>query len=244
MSDIAIFLTGTGTGVGKTVAGCVIAARWAAEGRSPRVMKPAESGCSREGGRLVPADALALKTAAGDPRPLEEICPYRYEIPLTPAHAAEREGAPPDLESIAGSIEALKKERGPLLVEGAGGLLAPLAEGVLMSDLARLGDLPLLLVASLGLGTINHTLLSVREAKRQGLAILGVILSDTTGEAAPAAERNPAAIAELCGADAPLLGVIPYVEGVDEIIARAAPGTGDAGRLLRLGQDLNLDALG
>ena len=97
MSDIAIFLTGTGTGVGKTVAGCIIAAHWAAQGRSPRVMKPAESGCALEGGRLVPRDALALKTAAGDPRPVHEICPYRYEIPLTPAHAAEREGGAPDL---------------------------------------------------------------------------------------------------------------------------------------------------
>lgn len=243
MSDIAIFLTGTGTGVGKTVAGCVIAAHWAKQGRNPRVMKPAESDCALEDSRLVPRDAMALKTAAGDPRPVDEICPYRYEVPLTPAHAAEREGEPPDVECIIDSIEALKKGPSPLIVEGAGGLLAPLAGGVLMSDLALAADLPLVLVAPLGLGTINHTLLSVREAKRQGLKILSVILSDTTGEATPAAERNPAAVAELCGADAPLLGVIPYVEGVDEIIARAAPGTGDAGRLLRLAEGLKLDAL-
>lgn len=244
MPDIAIFLTGTGTGAGKTVAGCVIAAHWAKQGRNPRVMKPAESGCALEDGRLVPRDALALKAAAGDPRPLEEICPYRYEIPLTPAHAAEREGAPPDVKRIVGSIEALKKERGPVLVEGAGGLLAPLAPGVLMSDLARRANLPLLIVAPLGLGTINHTLLSVREAVRQGLRVLGVILSDMTGEATPAAERNPAAIAELCGANAPLLGVIPHLAGANEIIARAAPGSEAAGEILRLGQGLKLDALG
>ena len=244
MSDIAIFLTGTGTGVGKTVAGCIIAAHWAAQGKSPRVMKPAESGCALEGGHLVPRDAIALRTAAGDGRPMEEICPYRYEIPLTPAHAAEREGAAPDLERIAGSIEALKKEKSPLLVEGAGGLLAPLAAGVLMSDLARRANLPLVLVAPLGLGSINHTLLSVREAGRQGLRVLGVILSDTTGEAIPAAERNPAAIADLCGENAPLLGVIPHLAGVDEIIASAAPGSEAAGVLIRLGQGLTLDALG
>ena len=244
MSDIAIFLTGTGTGVGKTVAGCVIAARWAAEERSPRVMKPAESGCALLDGRLVPRDALALKTAAGDPRPIEEICPYRYEIPLTPTHAAEREGDPPDAGRIVAQVEALKKEGGPLLVEGAGGLLAPFAEGVLMSDLALAANLPLVLVAPLGLGTINHTLLSVREAKRQGLEILGVILSDTTGVATPAAERNPAAVAELCGADAPFLGVIPYLAGVDEMMARATPGADAAGRLLRLAEGLRLDVLG
>ena len=244
MSDIAIFLTGTGTGVGKTVAGCVIAAHWAAGERNPRVMKPAESACALEGGRLVPRDALALKTAAGDPRPLEEICPYRFAIPLTPAHAAEREGEAPDLERIVAQVEALKEEGNPLLVEGAGGLLAPLAEGVLMSDLALAASLPLVLVAPLGLGTINHTLLSVREAKRQGLTILGVILSDTTGEATPAAARNPAAIEELCGADAPLLGVIPHLAGVDEIIACAVPGTDVAGTFLRLAEGLKLDGLG
>lgn len=243
MFDIAIFLTGTGTGVGKTVAGCVIAARWAAAERSPRVMKPAESACVLKDGRLVPRDALALKKAAGDPRPLEEICPYRYEVPLTPAHAAEREGEPPDVGRIVAQVEALKKEGGPLLVEGAGGLLAPLTESVLMSDLALASNLPLVLVAPLGLGTINHTLLSVREAKRQGLRVLGVILSDTTGEATPAAERNPAAVAELCGAAAPLLGVIPHLAEVDEIIARAAPGTEAADRLLRLAEGLKLDAL-
>ncbi|MCE2452959.1 MAG: hypothetical protein J4F48_09010, partial [Nitrospinae bacterium] len=79
---------------------------------------------------------------------------------------------------------------------------------------------------------------------RQGLRVLGVILSDTTGEATPAAERNPAAVAELCGADAPLLGVIPHLAGVDEIMARAAPGSGAAGELLRLAEGLRLDALG
>ena len=175
---------------------------------------------------------------------MDEICPYRYEIPLTPAHAAEREGAAPDLERIAGSIEALRGEGRPLLVEGAGGLLAPLAEGVLMSDLAYRANLPLVLVAPLGLGTINHTLLSVREAERQGLRLLGVILSDATGEATPAAEQNPAAIAELCGENAPFLGVIPYLAGADEIIARAAPGSEAAGVLIRLGQGLTLNALG
>ena len=108
-----------------------------------------------------------------------------------------------------------------------------------MSDLALRASLPLVLVAPLGLGTINHTLLSVREAKRQDLTILGVILSDTTGEATPAAERNPAAVAELCGADAPLLGVIPYLAGVDEIMARAAPGhPGPLAELLRLAAGL------
>ncbi len=244
MSDTAIFLTGTGTGVGKTVAGCVIAAHWAARGKGPRVMKPAESGCALEGERLVPRDALVLRTAAGDARPEDVVCPYRYRAPLAPAHAAEREGEPPDLERLVGAIETLREERVPLLVEGAGGLLAPLAAGAFMADLARRANLPLVIVAPLGLGAINHTLLSVREARRQGLEILGVILSDSSGEATPAAERNPAAIADLCGVEAPLLGVIPHLAGMDDVLPLAAPGSDAADALLRLGRNLRLDALG
>ena len=244
MSEPAFFLTGTGTGVGKTVAGCVIAARWAASGKRPRVMKPAESGCAPEAGRLVPRDALALRTASSDARPLAEICPYRYRAPLAPAHAAEREGAPPDVDRLAASITALKKEGGPLLVEGAGGLLAPLAAGVFMGDLARLAGLPLLIVAPLGLGAVNHTLLTAREAKREGLEIAGVLLCDVDGEATPAAARNPAAIRELCGEDAPLLGVIPHLAGVDDLLPRTAPGSEAAERLLSLARGLRLDAPG
>ncbi len=244
MPDPAVFVTGTGTGVGKTVAGCVIAARWAARGRTPRVMKPAESGCAAEAGRLIPRDALALRSASGDARPLEEICPCRYRAPLAPAHAAEREGAPPDIARLAASIATLRKEDGPLLVEGAGGLLAPLAPGVFMLDLAKRSGLPLLIVAPLGLGAINHTLLTAREARRGGLEIAGVILSDVDGEATPAAARNPAAIEELCGEDAPLLGVIPHLAGADETLPRAAPGSAAAGRLLALARNLRLDALG
>lgn len=242
MSDPAIFLTGTGTGVGKTVAGCVIAAHWAARGRRPLVMKPAESGCAVREGRLIPRDALALRAASGDARPDAEICPHRYRAPLAPAHAAEREGAPPDVGRLIASIASLRREGGPLLVEGAGGLLVPLACGVFMLDLARLCDLPLLIVAPLGLGSINHTLLTAREARRGGLEVAGVILSDTTGEAAPAAERNPAAIAELC--DAPLLGVIPHLAGADDVLPRATPGSAAACRLLSLARGLRLDVLG
>ncbi len=243
MSDSAIFLTGTGTGVGKTVAGCVVAAHWAAQGKAPRVMKPAESGCALVGGRLLARDAHALRTAAGDPRPEAEVCPYKYAAPLAPAYAAEGEGAPPDAERLLRAVEALKAKPGPLLVEGAGGLLAPLAEGVFMIDLARRAGLRLLIVAPLALGTINHTLLSVREAVRQGVEVAGVVLSDTTGEATPAAARNAQDLAALCGAHAPLLGVIPHLPEADAVVAHAAPGTQAAETLLDLARGLRLDAL-
>lgn len=216
MPDPAIFLTGTGTGVGKTVVGCALAAHWAAAGRRPRVLKPAETGCARKGGELFPADAWALKEISGDPRPMTEICPYRYAAPMAPAHAAETEGAPPDLDAIEEAIAALRSSPGPLLVEGAGGLLVPLAPGAQMIDLAVRCRLTLLIVAPLGLGTLNDTQLTLRAARAEGLPVAGIILSDLDGEETPAARRNPAAIEALC--DAPLLGVFPHLPGVRDLL--------------------------
>jgi dethiobiotin synthetase len=213
MGDPAIFLTGTGTGVGKTVVGCALALRWAAEGRGPRVYKPAESGCESKGESLYPADAAALKAAAGDGRPLNEICPYRYALPMAPAHAAEEEGNPPDIAKIVNTICELRSRPGPLLVEGAGGLLVPLGPGARMSDVARRCGLDILIVAPLGLGTLNDTQMTVRVARDEGLAIAGIILNDLTGTESPSARRNPSAIEELC--DAPLLGVFPHISGLE-----------------------------
>ncbi len=249
MADPAIFLTGTGTGVGKTVVGCALAALWAAQGRGPRVLKPAETGCARRGAGLHPADAWALREAAGDARPLEEICPHRYAPPMAPAHAAEEEGsAPPDPEAVARAVAALRQAPGPLLVEGAGGLLVPLAPGVQMIDLARRCSLALLVVAPLGLGALNAAQLTVRAARAEGLPVAGIVLNDLEGEETPAARRNPSAIEELC--DAPLLGVFPHLPGIGDAIgggthpgSGARPGSAAADRLRRAAAALDLAAL-
>lgn len=241
-SSPAIFLTGTGTGVGKTVVGCALLAAWAARGLKPRVLKPAESGCERKEGKPHPADAWALREAAGDARPLDEVCPYRYALPLAPAHAAEQEGGPPDLGRLLGMVASLREAPGPLLVEGAGGLLVPLAPGAQMIDLARRAGLRLVIAAPLGLGTLNHTQLTVRAARAEGIPVAGIVLSDLTGEDTPAARRNPAAVRDLC--DAPLLGVIPHLPGIGEEIRRGArPGTRAAARLAGAAAGLDLGAL-
>ncbi len=248
MADPAIFLTGTGTGAGKTVLGCALAAVWAGGGRAPRVFKPAESGCERRGGTgsgsaLHPADAFALQSAAGDMRPLEEICPYRYALPMAPAHAAEEEGDPPDLHRIAADIIGLLGEPGPLLVEGAGGLLVPLGPGARMIDIPVRCGLALLIAAPLGLGALNDTQLTVRAARAEGLSVAGIVLCDLTGEKSPAARRNPPAIEELT--DAPLLGVFPHLPGIGlELEEGAAPGSAAAGRLLEAAGGIDFAALG
>ncbi|MBT3351974.1 MAG: dethiobiotin synthase [Nitrospinaceae bacterium] len=243
MADPAIFLTGTGTGVGKTVVGCALVSLWASIGRMPRVLKPAESGCEKIDGSLYPLDAVALKQAAGDERPIDEICPYRYALPMAPAHAAEEEGSTPDIAQIEEIVSGLKKQPGPLLVEGAGGLLVPLARGVLMSDLARRCDLKLLIVAPLGLGTLNDTQLTVRAARAEGLSIAGVVLNDLTGEDSPAARRNPCAIEELTGVR--LLGVFPRLPEIEsEIREGVGVGSRAAKRLREAVGKIDFSSLG
>lgn len=243
MPDPAIFITGTGTGVGKTVVGCALAALWADSGRRPRAFKPAESGCERKSGNLEPLDARALQAAAGDDRPLAEICPYRYEHPMAPAHAAEIEGSPVDVERIVESVSSWRDRPGPLLVEGAGGLLVPLVPGVLMSDVVSRCGLSLLIVAPLGLGTLNDTQLTVRAARAEKIPIAGIVLNDLTGKDTPAARRNPSAIRELC--DAPLLGVFPYLRNIEAGLGEGAgPGSQTAGRLLKAARDVDFGALG
>ncbi len=235
MGDPAIFLTGTGTGVGKTVVACALALRWAAQGRRPRVYKPAESGCELKSEGLYPADATALKAAAGDGRPLSEICQYRYALPMAPAHAAEEEGNPPEIEKIVDAISELRSRPGPLLVEGAGGLLVPLGPGTRMSDVARRCRLDVLIVAPLGLGTLNDTQMTVRVAREEGLSVAGIILNDLTGMESPSTRRNPSAIEELC--DAPLLGVFPHISGLDSGMKESTEAGSIAAR--RLGEAIN-----
>lgn len=242
MADPAIFITGTGTGVGKTVVGCALVARWAAAGRGPRVFKPAESGCQRTDEGYHPSDAWALRVAAGDERPMEEICPYRFGLPMAPAHASEIEGGTPRLEMIVDTIFTLSARPGPLLVEGAGGLLVPLAPGALMIDIAKRCGMPVLVVAPLGLGTLNQTQLTIRAAKAEKIPVAGIVLNDLTGEDTPAARRNPSAIEELC--DAPLLGVFPFLGGIDPSMgAGAPPGSEAAARLLEASVKINFSAL-
>ncbi len=243
MGDPAIFLTGTGTGVGKTVVGCALVSLWASSGRKARVFKPVESGCGQIDGSLYPVDAVALKQAGGDERPIDEICPYRYALPMAPAHAAEEEGNPPDIDHIEEIVSELKKQPGPLLVEGAGGLLVPLARGVLMSDLVKRCDLTLLIVAPLGLGTLNDTQLTVRAARAEGLSVAGVVLNNLTGDDSPAARRNPSAIEEL--SDTRLLGVFPHLPEIEtEIREGVCAGSRAAERLREAAGWIDFSSLG
>ncbi|MFQ6111572.1 MAG: dethiobiotin synthase [Nitrospinota bacterium] len=207
-----LFVTGTGTGVGKTVVAGALAALLREEGFEPGVMKPLESGCPRMGGRLIPLDSLFLKSMAGADDDLELINPYRFREPLAPAQAAELSGKRLSKGPILRAFRALSSYHDLMIVEGIGGLLVPLWGRYTVRELARDLSLPLLIVGSLGLGTLNHTFLTVEAGRAAGLEVAGVILNELEGRRGLAEELNPKTIARLSGA--PFLGVFPHIKSL------------------------------
>ena len=199
-----VLVTGTDTGVGKTFVACALAHALRARGRSVAVMKPVETGVTDQ-----PQDAVALRDAATDPAPLDEICPYRLRVPLAPAVAARLEGVTIDLARL----EALVRQRlgvaDVLIVEGAGGLLVPIADSVTYADLAARLQLPLVVVAANRLGTVNHCALTARVAEAMGLEVLGVVLSQPSPACDLSAPTNADTIAALTGL--PILGDLPHL---------------------------------
>ncbi len=200
----AILVTGTDTGVGKTVVAAALARALRRLGRDVGVMKPAATGVPPD------EDAELLVEAAGSDDPLDVVSPVRLREPLAPAVAADRAGVAVDPAAVHRAFDALSARHEVLVVEGVGGLLVPVAWGWTVADMAVDLGLPVVVVARIGLGTINHAALTVEAARRRGLRILGVLLNPAEpGPAGPAEETNPAAVGRTCGA--PLLGVLPRI---------------------------------
>ena len=186
----ALFVTGTDTGVGKTFVACALATALRQRGRRVAVMKPVETGVEGE-----PADALALRAAAADPAPLDDICPYR----LAPAVAARLEGVTIDVARLVALVARRRQEADLLLVEGAGGLLVPLDAQTTWAELAVRTGLPLLIVGANRLGTVNHCALTARVAAAAGLVVHGFVLSQPAAETDVSAATNAETIATLTG---------------------------------------------
>jgi len=203
------FVTGTDTGVGKTLVTGALARALVGRGKRVGVMKPFETGCGSRGGGLVPEDALFLKAMAQSTEAIERICPCRLRYPLAPWIAAALEQVTIDVQQVARNFDDLKSRCDVMLVEGAGGLMVPITETVMNIDLAKLFALPLIIVARLSLGTINHTLLTVQQALSRGISVAGIVLNQLTPEQGIAEQTNPDAIRSL--ARVPVLGQMPYV---------------------------------
>lgn len=187
-----VFIGGTDTGVGKTRVGVALVRALRARGLRVGAMKPVETGVGDEG----PADARALREAAGGSDPLDDVCPQRFAMPAAPSVAARAEGRSLDLTAIDAAHARLRERHDFLVVEGAGGLLVPLDTEHCMADLARRFGLPLLLVARAALGTINHTRLTLEAARARGLEIAGLVVCHADGVLSAADAANLAELRE------------------------------------------------
>lgn len=209
------FVTGTDTGVGKTVAASAIVRALRAEGLDVGVFKPIETGVGDAG----PLDALALRKAAEVDDALELICPIQFSLPAAPNVAAAHAATSVDLTRIRDAWRVLSARHEVVIVEGAGGLLVPISNDFDMADLAHELALPILLVARTALGTINHTLLSVHEIAARKLAFAGVVLSHATGLLSPADEANLSHLREVLGDR--IVGEIPHLTPSQSVPANA-----------------------
>lgn len=198
MADVpGLFVTGTGTEVGKTVVAAVLARTMAQRGQKVAVFKPAVSGLDdyRGGGQL--ADHELLRLASSSNQSDEEIAPYRYGPPLSPHLAAELAGAEIDPARLISAAAEAAAGADRLVCEGVGGFLVPLTPDYLVRDFAHDLGLPVVVVASPGLGTINHTLLTVEAVRAAKLEVRAVVLNPWPEPEQPMHRSNADSIARI-----------------------------------------------
>jgi dethiobiotin synthetase len=203
-----LFITGTDTGVGKTVVTGAIANWFRRRGSRVGVFKPIATGCAHRREGLVSEDAEFLAHSADARFPLDVICPQRYAEPLAPAVAAERAGQPVDWETIQRSLNMIEQGSDIMLIEGVGGVMVPLDDLHTVLDLARWLNLPTVIVARPGLGTINHCLLTVAALRAEGLHVAGVVINRYPADGATIAEETNPRIIEKRG-KVPVLCLVP-----------------------------------
>jgi dethiobiotin synthetase len=207
----AIFTTGTDTGVGKTTISASLCAFLSLRKElDVGVMKPFESGLAKTGGNGPTCDARSLKEASGTSDSLEEINPYTFEAALAPEAAAKLENIVIDIDKVNKTFKRLFKRHDVLVIEGAGGVLVPISEGFFFCDLIKAWDVSVIIVSKLGLGTINHTLLTNVFLQSMGISVLGVILNDTEGTKDIATKTNPGILRQYL--NVPILGIFPHLE--------------------------------
>ncbi len=215
-----LFVTGTDTGVGKTIATAVLARALRLRGVNVGVMKPVTSGCSERNGELVSDDAELLAWAAGI-ECSDDVAPYRLREPISPVEAAQLDGVKISFSRISEAYQRLSASHDFVLVEGAGGLMVPLNGGLLMADLVKQLNLPLLVVARPNLGTINHTVLTCFAAGQMEIDVKGVIVNRFPADPGLAEKGASHQIGSLCGA--PILGIWDDLPGsAEEVVEQLA----------------------
>ena len=203
-------MTGTDTGVGKTAVSCGILRLLRREGVGVGAFKPMESGWT---GRGWPNDGRALATAAGLKAKREQVVPLVFRDAVAPLVGARLERTKIDWAHLDRAFAAMRDAHDLTIVEGSGGLAVPLTKDVTVADMAHRWGLPLLLVARAGLGTLNHSALTVEFARLRHLGILGIVLTGASKKPQIAERTNPQVLHDMTGVD--VLGSLPNDPRVD-----------------------------
>lgn len=228
------FVTGTDTGVGKTLISGGLIHLLNSLGYKTGGMKPIESGCKTQrftelknnqrnkDSLLIPHDGMFLKKIAAMEDSLDLITPIRFKEPLAPYAASKIEGKSIDIRKIKNSFTKLSEKYNAMIVEGIGGLLVPIKKKYSVIELAKDIGLPLIVVTRPSLGTLNHTMLTVKYALKEGLHVAGIVINyNKPADNTIAEKTNPDILKEIC--DIPILGIFPFLKNKkSEIIKKAA----------------------
>lgn len=206
---MSYFVTGTDTGVGKTLVSCALLHAFAARGKRVAGFKPVAAGCDEDDHN---DDAKRLRAASNVLTVYGQINPYCFAQPIAPHLAARHSGVRIELHRILTSYHELASQADEVIVEGAGGFLVPLNEKLDSADLARELALPVIVVVGMRLGCLNHALLTLRAIADYELKCAGWVANVVDG-GMPALQENIEALRERIAA--PLLGVLPYQSGPD-----------------------------
>ncbi|MBF0567590.1 MAG: dethiobiotin synthase [Nitrospirae bacterium] len=210
------FVTGTDTGVGKTVVSALMAVLLMEKGFNVTVRKPIETGCADVNNTLIPKDGLFLKTITGSTEDLKVITPIRFAHPLAPLAAATAENTTIDIAEIYKSFDCIDNSS-VAIVEGIGGLLVPISKTLFASDLIKKLNLPVILVSSNRLGTINHTLLSLEYMKNKAITVAAIVFNNTTAHIIRdhdmSANTNIGLIRRLTAV--PIIATVPFLDTID-----------------------------
>jgi dethiobiotin synthetase len=219
----AFFVTGSGTDIGKTWVSAALLRHWRAKGLAPGALKPVATGY--DPARPQDSDAAALLTALGRPidaPSVEAITPFRFRAPLSPDQAARREGVRLTARGVAEACAAaIAGARGPVIVEGAGGVMSPLSETETMLDLAAALDAPVIFVGGSYLGAISHALTGLAVLRARGCVTPLVLVNETPGSPVDLRETT-----RTLADHAPAAAVLPIPRGADDAV------WGEASRVL------------
>jgi dethiobiotin synthetase len=219
------FITGTDTGVGKTLAACALLHVFAHAGQRVIGMKPVAAGAAGSERGLVNDDVQFLRAASNVVAPADQVNPYCFEPPIAPHLAAKQAGIAIDLNTIVRAYAALASHADTVIVEGAGGFCVPLNRHEDSADLAHMLGLPVIMVVGVRLGCLNHALLTAQAVRSRGLVLAGWI-ANQIDPAMAAASANVGALTERL--PAPLVGEIDFMAQPD---ARRAAARIDIAKL-------------